>query len=493
MGAGDQNHWTKHPEWRIALQRNRAPLQQSSSLPDLRQSAYEKSVLKSVSSKPAPKDVLRAKVTKVSYETDVLQMMGKGGSWAQISHEERTISEAGPSNESAGSEGSIGAGPMGLGRSKSGLKRQGRMNLIGAGGGVLSRLAEQREEQMQQLKQEAREEAKQARDAFGRRDWAGSVEHSNAALGKARSEPLLRLRARAKLREGPDKTVLDDAVAALAQAPERADNYRLLGVAQTQAGRLGEAGRSYLQGMQLAPHESTYHGGMGVSTHGGRDNEAAAAAEARFRLPPKRRLRRFESALSGAKTVAVIQQPWRPPQFRGPAPFASYAQLLLAIQRDRSFHMTQFGRKPSKVCDESRAVALAQESSVVNSMSAPERPPQPRCTWREADGLEIAWDDPEDDGGDEIFEWVVECSCAARAARTPGASTRRAAPALPLTRSVCVCVCVCVCVGAGATAASGMATRGTAASSKAGGPTACRARPRPPWASTPRHLPPWTI
>ena len=52
-----------------------------------------------------------------------------------------------------------------------------------------------------------------------------------------------------------------------------------------------------------------------------------------------------------------------------------------------------------------RVVAHADEGFRPVKMTPPLQPPPPRCTLRETYLLEITWDDPEDDGGDEVFEW----------------------------------------------------------------------------------------
>ena len=49
-------------------------------------------------------------------------------------------------------------------------------------------------------------------------------------------------------------------------------------------------------------------------------------------------------------------------------------------------------------------MAAADEGFRPVEMTPPFRPPPPRCTVQECGVLEITWDDPEDDGGDEIFE-----------------------------------------------------------------------------------------
>ena len=51
-----------------------------------------------------------------------------------------------------------------------------------------------------------------------------------------------------------------------------------------------------------------------------------------------------------------------------------------------------------------RVVAAADEGFRPVEMTPPFRPPPPRCTVQECGVLEITWDDPEDDGGDQIFE-----------------------------------------------------------------------------------------
>ena len=48
-----------------------------------------------------------------------------------------------------------------------------------------------------------------------------------------------------------------------------------------------------------------------------------------------------------------------------------------------------------------RVVAHADEGFRPVKMTPPLQPPPPRCTLRETYVLEIAWDDPEDDGGDQ--------------------------------------------------------------------------------------------
>ena len=54
-----------------------------------------------------------------------------------------------------------------------------------------------------------------------------------------------------------------------------------------------------------------------------------------------------------------------------------------------------------------RVVAHADEGFRPVKMTPPLQPPPPRCTLRETYELEITWDDPEDDGGDEVFEWTL--------------------------------------------------------------------------------------
>ena len=54
-----------------------------------------------------------------------------------------------------------------------------------------------------------------------------------------------------------------------------------------------------------------------------------------------------------------------------------------------------------------RVVAHADEGFRPVKMTPPLQPPPPRCTLRETYLLEITWDDPEDDGGDEVFEWTL--------------------------------------------------------------------------------------
>ena len=52
----------------------------------------------------------------------------------------------------------------------------------------------------------------------------------------------------------------------------------------------------------------------------------------------------------------------------------------------------------SAAMDEGRHVSYAQESSVLNSMGPPSKPPPPKCLELGVEQLLMGWDDPEDDG-----------------------------------------------------------------------------------------------
>lgn len=360
-------------------------------LADMQQStAYEKSVLLSecedrlarahtrfdlaspVSKASSPVTTLRAvakkagrvpKVARGSYQVEELQMKLWAGSWesvsvrssgvgqlssvaseALLSEEMRQpeLAESGDAVDELLPAGDPGAADIW------GDKRPAIDSHLGS-------LRARREEAMQRIKCEAREEHALARRAFRSHDWAGSINHLNSALGKAHSEPLLRLRARATLRSEATR-MLEDAAAASANAPRRADNYRLLAVAHTRQhtwqGR-AEAGRAYLQGMDLAPAESCYHSGSEAASHGasiagGRDNNepvrlekqrmprrrTPAAAPTSCRRPSlvaaqaKREQGLDESVAASAPIVRVANTA---------APFAGFQQLLHAIQRERRY------------------------------------------------------------------------------------------------------------------------------------------------------------
>ena len=147
--------------------------------------------------------------------------------------------------------------------------------------------------------------------------------------------------------------MLADAAAALANAPRHADNYRLLAVAHTQQGRRVEAGRAYLQGMDLAPAEACYHTGSEASSHGvsiagGRDNSEPEKLE-KQRMP--RRRKPVAAPTSCRRPSLVAAQAKRDQglddsvEASAPivsvantaAPFAGFQQLLHAIQRERRY------------------------------------------------------------------------------------------------------------------------------------------------------------
>lgn len=279
-------------------------MRQSSSLPNIQinRTAYEKSVLLreceerlarahtqsdlvSKASSPATSS-LRAvakkagqrgtHVSRGSYQVEELQMKQWAGSWESVSlrsgvdrpalaaiASEALLSEETRHPERAESDDAVDEPPSAEAPRRADIWRNHRSAIV-------SHLRAQREEAMARIKREAREEHALARRAFREHDWASSIQHLNSALGKAHSEPLLRLRARATLRSEA-AAMLDDAAAASAIAPRRADNHRLLAVAHTrQHTRHGraEAARAYLKGMGLAPAEAYYHTGSEACSHG---------------------------------------------------------------------------------------------------------------------------------------------------------------------------------------------------------------------------------
>ena len=379
------------PRCRSAGEDEPPDMQQSSSLPNIHinRTAYEKSVLlreceerlarahtrsdlaSPVSKASSPVTTLRAvakkaarvpKVARGSYQVEELQMKQWAGSWESITMRsgvgrlstvasEALLSEEMRQPELAESDDAMDellpAGDPGT-PDIWGDKRSAIASHLGS-------LRAQREEAMQRIKCEAREEHALARRAFRSHDWVGSINHLNSALGKAHSEPLLRLRARATLRSEATP-MLEDAVAASANAPRRADNYRLLAVAQTRQhtwqGR-AEAGRAYLQGMDLAPAEACYHTGSEASSHGvsiagGRDNSEPEKLE-KQRMP--RRRKPVAAPTSCRRPSLVAAQAKRDQglddsvEASAPivsvantaAPFAGFQQLLHAIQRERRY------------------------------------------------------------------------------------------------------------------------------------------------------------
>ena len=279
-----------------------ADMRQSSSLPNIQinRTAYEKSVLLReceerlarahtqsdlVSKASSPATSLRAVAKKAgrvptmsrgSYQVEELQMKQWAGSWESVSWRsgvgrpalaaiasEALLSEETRHPERAESDDAVDEPPSAEAPRRADIWRNHRSAIV-------SHLRAQREEAMARIKREAREEHALARRAFREHDWASSIQHLNSALGKAHSEPLLRLRARATLRSEA-AAMLDDAAAASAIAPRRADNHRLLAVAHTrQHTRHGraEAARAYLKGMGLAPAEAYYHTGSEACSHG---------------------------------------------------------------------------------------------------------------------------------------------------------------------------------------------------------------------------------
>ena len=275
-----------------------ADMRQSSSLPNIQinRTAYEKSVLlreceerlarahtqsDPVSKASSPTTSLRAVAKKAgrvmsrgSYQVEELQMKQWAGSWESVSMRsgrpalaaiasEALLSEETRHPERAESDDAVDEPPSAEAPRRADIWRNHRSAIV-------SHLRAQREETMALIKREAREEHALARRAFREHDWASSIQHLNSALGKAHSEPLLRLRARATLRSEA-AAMLDDAAAASAIAPRRADNHRLLAVAHTrQHTRHGrsEAARAYLKGMDLAPAEAYYHTGSEACSHG---------------------------------------------------------------------------------------------------------------------------------------------------------------------------------------------------------------------------------
>ena len=279
-----------------------ADMRQSSSLPNIQinRTAYEKSVLlreceerlarahtqsDPVSKASSPATSLRAvakkagrvpRMSRGSYQVEELQMKQWAGSWESVSMRsgvgrpalaaiasEALLSEETRHPERAESDDAVDEPPSAEAPRRADIWRNHRSAIV-------SHLRAQREEAMARIKREAREEHALARRAFREHDWASSIQHLNSALGKAHSEPLLRLRARATLRSEA-AAMLDDAAAASAIAPRRADNHRLLAVAHTrQHTRHGraEAARAYLKGMDLAPAEAYYHTGSEACSHG---------------------------------------------------------------------------------------------------------------------------------------------------------------------------------------------------------------------------------
>ena len=276
-------------------------MRQSSSLPNIQinRTAYEKSVLlreceerlarahtqsDPVSKASSPATSLRAVAKKAgrvmsrgSYQVEELQMKQWAGSWESVSMlrsgvgrpalaaiaSEALLSEETRHPERAESDDAVDEPPSAELPRRADIWRNHRSAIV-------SHLRAQREEAMARIKREAREEHALARRAFREHDWASSIQHLNSALDKAHSEPLLRLRARATLRSEA-AAMLDDAAAASAIAPRRADNHRLLAVAHTrQHTRHGraEAARAYLKGMDLAPAEACYHTGSEACSHG---------------------------------------------------------------------------------------------------------------------------------------------------------------------------------------------------------------------------------
>ena len=273
-------------------------MRQSSSLPNIQinRTAYEKSVLlreceerlarahtqsdpASKASSPATSLRVVAKkagrvLSRGSYQVEELQMKQWAGSWESVSMRssrpalaaiasEALLSEETRHPERAESDDAVDEPPSAELPRRADIWRNHRSAIV-------SHLRAQREEAMARIKREAREEHALARRAFREHDWASSIQHLNSALGKAHSEPLLRLRARATLRSEA-AAMLDDAAAASAIAPRRADNHRLLAVAHTrQHTRHGraEAARAYLKGMDLAPAEAYYHTGSEACSHG---------------------------------------------------------------------------------------------------------------------------------------------------------------------------------------------------------------------------------
>ena len=150
--------------------------------------------------------------------------------------------------------------------------------------------------------------------------------------------------------------MLADAVAASTNAPRRADNYRLLAVAHTRQhtsrGR-AEAGRAYLQGMDLAPAEACYHTGSEASSHGvsiagGRDNSEPEKLE-KQRMP--RRSKKPVAPPTSCRRPSLVAAQAKRDQGQldagvaasapivsfanTDAPFAGFQTLLHAIQRER--------------------------------------------------------------------------------------------------------------------------------------------------------------
>ena len=245
-------------------------MRQSSSLPNtqINRTAYEKSVLLreceerlarahtqsdlvSKASSPATSS-LRAvakkagrvpRMSRGSYQVEELQMKQWAGSWESVSlrsgvgrpalaaiASEALLSEETRHPERAESDDAVDEPPSAEAPRRADIWRNHRSAIV-------SHLRAQREEAMARIKREAREEHALARRAFREHDWASSIQHLNSALGKAHSEPLLRLRARATLRSEA-AAMLDDAAAASAIAPRRADNHRLLAVAAAVAQRV---------------------------------------------------------------------------------------------------------------------------------------------------------------------------------------------------------------------------------------------------------------
>lgn len=196
----------------------------------------------------------------------------------------------------------------------------------------------------------SRDAKARARMAYGRRDYARAVEELNQTLQATPSSDVLhRFRARAHLRLGSPQHAVSDCKAATRLSPSSADNQLLLGVACVHEGQLVEAGRAYARAMQIDAS--------------GQRGEAA------------------------------------------------YAQVLRGIGHRRPFFQTQLHRRPPRLFDTSVEISNPALDMVAHrQLSPPAAPPPPEVIHTGVDAITLRWREPEDDGGDEVFKFLIECS-----------------------------------------------------------------------------------
>ncbi|KAG8459785.1 hypothetical protein KFE25_014348 [Diacronema lutheri] len=195
-----------------------------------------------------------------------------------------------------------------------------------------------------------REATDHARAAFGSREYSRAAEHLSESLRLCpRSDVLLRMRAKAHARAGKLPSALHDGRAAAELNPRSADNQLLLSSLCLREGALADAGHALCD---LMARDASAQRGEG-----------------------------------------------------------EYRALLGSVRTKRTFWQAPMQRVVPRIFDTKVELSDPERDKVAfTELRAPEAPPQLTLTHLSFNSIGVSWELPEDDGGDEIFEFEIECS-----------------------------------------------------------------------------------